>query len=313
MSVNSPIAFVFFNKNDTTKQVFCKIKENKPKKLYLISDGGRDDNEKHVVKELRDWVESQIDWECNYEEIYADENMGCKNRIVSGISYVLNIEKSVIVIEDDCLPLDGFFEYMDNMLEMYKDNEQIYLVAGSNLVPASMFKVKDAYTFNADPWIWGWGTWRRVWEKYDPDIIDWPKFKNSKELYYGQVDKKYYYEEEERFDSVYAKKIDTWDYQLTFCVWKNRGLQIVPQYNLVENIGFGIDEATHTKTELPNFLRKVYCNKIKKDICRDYYVKDVMLDKKFIRKYSKVLYGGIVQRMINLLYKIKCRIFVHSK
>jgi hypothetical protein len=50
----------------------------------------------------------------------------------------------------------------------------------------------------------------------------------------------------ETFQAVYEGKIDTWDYQWQFACWLNHMLAVLPQVNLISNIGFG-EEATHTR------------------------------------------------------------------
>jgi hypothetical protein len=47
------------------------------------------------------------------------------------------------------------------------------------------------------------------------------------------------------FQMMYEQRHDTWDYQWTYAVWAQGGLCILPESNLVTNIGFGAD-ATHT-------------------------------------------------------------------
>ena len=50
-----------------------------------------------------------------------------------------------------------------------------------------------------------------------------------------------------KFDkTVSSDRIDWWDYQWDFARYVNSGLAIVPEDNLVRNIGFG-EEATHTQ------------------------------------------------------------------
>jgi hypothetical protein len=50
-----------------------------------------------------------------------------------------------------------------------------------------------------------------------------------------------------KFDrTISSDHVDWWDYQWDFARFINSGLAIVPEYNLVRNIGFG-EEATHTQ------------------------------------------------------------------
>jgi hypothetical protein len=47
------------------------------------------------------------------------------------------------------------------------------------------------------------------------------------------------------FEKVYERQIDTWDYQWTFHCWTQNRFAIIPNVNLISNIGFDTD-ATHT-------------------------------------------------------------------
>jgi len=49
---------------------------------------------------------------------------------------------------------------------------------------------------------------------------------------------------ESELEGVYRGRIDTWDYQWLFACWRRGGLSILPNRNLVTNIGAGPD-ATH--------------------------------------------------------------------
>ena len=62
-----------------------------------------------------------------------------------------------------------------------------------------------------------------------------------------------------RFEKAYSGKIDTWDYHWTFSCWLQSGLTILPNLNLVQNIGFN-SEATHTKVK--NRFANITANEI---------------------------------------------------
>ena len=147
--MDTPIVFIFYNKTETTKQVFTKIREMKPKKLYLVSDGPRKTrvNEKEVVAELRQWVCEQIDWDVSVCKIFSEENMGCKERIVSGLNRVFELEESAIILEDDCLPNHSFFSFCEDMLEYYKNAPQVMMINGSNFA-GKKHMIKGDYTFS---------------------------------------------------------------------------------------------------------------------------------------------------------------------
>lgn len=244
--LTTPVAFIIFNRPDTTAQVFEKIREARPEKLYLISDAARDAKEREKVIETQKLVEDQIDWKCEVYKNYASENMGCKRRVASGITWVLEQEESVIVLEDDCIPKKEFFRFCQEMLEYYKENSSIMMVSGTNLLGG--VNIPRDYTFSYFPMIWGWGTWRRAWELYDVNMSFWPEVKATKRLrsVYGR--RSYFFIERDN-DKVFNNNKDTWDIQWDFTRAYYHGLGIVPKGNLINNIGFNREDATHTTGE----------------------------------------------------------------
>ena len=111
--VENPVALFTFNRPDLTQDVFEKIKLVKPKTLFIIADGARDIvGEAELVKQCRS-ITSEIDWECETITDYSEVNLGCKDRVASGIDKVLGTVNRAIFLEDDCLPNEDFFRFMD--------------------------------------------------------------------------------------------------------------------------------------------------------------------------------------------------------
>ena len=67
---------IFIFKRMKALEIIDRISQVKPKKLYILSDHGRDDNEKSMVEEVRKAVENRIDWNCEVIKKYANENIG---------------------------------------------------------------------------------------------------------------------------------------------------------------------------------------------------------------------------------------------
>lgn len=245
MELKTAVAIIIFNRPDTTKEVFEAIRKAKPPKLYIISDEAREGRagEREKVDETRALVENGVDWECEVIKNYAPKNMGCKKRVASGISWVFEQEEQAIILEDDCVPKPEFFEYCQEMLEKYKDNENIMMVSGTNNVPS--YTVPQSICFSRFPCIWGWATWRRAWNLYDIEMKDWPVLHEKGQFrpYFNGIEYKVFARDASR---IHAGLVDTWDMQWQVCILKN-GVGVVPQGNLIHNIGCGHEEATHTK------------------------------------------------------------------
>lgn len=244
----TPILLLIFNRPDTTKKVFDRIRDIKPRYLYVAADGARDDrpDEKDLCSQTRDIV-SKIDWECNLKTLFRDKNLGCKKAVTEAINWLFqNVERGII-LEDDCLPSESFFYFCEELLEYHKDNERIMHIGGNNFQFGAN-KTKDSYYYSIYNHIWGWATWKRAWLKYDVDVKTLPEFIRSKKIKKSFKTKQMQNFWLNNFGKVYQNQIDTWDYQWQYCICYNNGLAITPNTNLVANIGFD-ERATHTKSQ----------------------------------------------------------------
>ncbi len=246
--MKTPVAFFIFNRPDRTKIVFEAIAKAKPPKLLVIADGPRADRpeETRLCDEAREVIQS-IDWECEVLMQFSDENMGCRKRVSSGIDWVFEQVPEAIILEDDCLPHASFFRYCQDLLEHYRFDTRIMAISGDNF-QFGQDRGDSSYYYSQYNHVWGWASWRRAWQFYDVNMALWPVIRDGGWLEHklGSVRERKYWTE--IFDKVHKGDIDTWDYQWTFTCWIQNGLIVLPQKNLVSNIGFGMD-ATHTLGE----------------------------------------------------------------
>jgi len=233
--IQTPVALILFNRPDLTKKVFEVIARVRPKKLFVIADGPRFPEEIEKCKEARSVVE-MIDWECEVLKNYSDSNMGCKERISSGLNWVFSETDEAIILEDDCLPHPSFFKFCEILLEEYRHDERVMMISGDNFL-LNMPKIKESYLFSRYFSIWGWATWRRAWEKYDIHMKYWKSFKeyNQLECFYSHKGVIHFLTE--IFDNIYNSKIDAWGPRWFYSCLFNNGLSIVPKVNLISNIG----------------------------------------------------------------------------
>lgn len=248
MSFQTPILFLVFNRPTTTKISFKVIAAIKPKYLFIAADGPRTTKvgEASLCEEVRTIV-SNIDWDCEVKTLFRTQNLGCGKAVSSAITWFFEHVEQGIILEDDCIPDATFFSYCELLLNYYKDNTQIMHIGGNNFHQQLSIAEQD-YFFSAYNHIWGWATWRRAWAMYDFDTKFIDTFLAEKKLnYYFNTNSEIKFWTK-RLKQIHKHEIDTWDYQWTFSIWNNQGLSIVPNVNLVSNIGFG-EDATHTKIE----------------------------------------------------------------
>ena len=94
--LQTPVLFLIFNRPDRTKEVFQQIKNQQPRKLYIVSDGARKGkNEEQQVLDCRTIVQ-QIDWQCEFKTLFRDENLGSGIGVFEGINWFFEQEEQGI-------------------------------------------------------------------------------------------------------------------------------------------------------------------------------------------------------------------------
>jgi len=247
----TPVAFIIFNRPDTTARVFGEIARARPAKLLVIADGPRPDHPEDLEKcaATRAVVE-RVDWPCEVLTNFSAANLGCKMRPVSGLNWVFENVEEAIILEDDCLPHPTFFRFCEELLERYCDDERVAAIGGSNLL-LEWPNDPESYHFSLLGGNWGWATWRRAWKYFDPEIKTWPHVLRA-----GIIEGLFPNPNHSAFwknvmQLVYDKRIETaWDYQWLLACWLQSGWRIVPRVNLVSNIGFGPDATHHQDVSL---------------------------------------------------------------
>ncbi|MCX6159375.1 MAG: nucleotide-diphospho-sugar transferase [Ignavibacteriota bacterium] len=240
-----PILFLIFNRPDTTEKVFEKIREIKPKYFYVSADGARENKPGEYEKcELAKSVLKKVDWECEVNVNFSEINLGCKEGVTKGINWFFENTEYGIILEDDCLPDISFFNFCKVMLERYKDDKRVMHIGGVNFQDTNK-RGNKSYYYSRFCHVWGWATWKDRWAKYDVNMAGYndDKYYSISESIIKDKEIIDYYKR--LLDTVRDNKLDTWDFQWVWTVWKNDGVSIIPNVNLVKNIGFG-EEATHT-------------------------------------------------------------------
>ncbi len=256
----SPVLFHLWNRIDVVKKTFNQIKKAKPKRLYISSDYADNAKDKKKIMNIRNYIEKNIDWDCKIKKIYFKKNLGPKLALPTVINKIFLIEKKLIIIDHDCLCDSSFFRFMDELLELYKDENKVKAISG-NYLCKNLLSFDCSYYFAQHPITFGWGTWRRSWKEYDIKMKNFNNFNSFFWLFiffkFNIVKTLYFYN---KFKLTKSNKINTWDYQLIFSIWKNSGLLIRPTVNISKHIGWG-PQAYHGKGK--DDLADIKVNKIK--------------------------------------------------
>lgn len=240
------VALFIFNRPRITSEVYECIRLARPSRFLVVADGPRPTRpeDEQLCRATRKVVSSP-DWPCELLTHFAESNMGCRQRVSSGIDWVFQHCAEAIILEDDCLPHSSFFGFCSNMLRHYREDTRIMHVSGDNFHGETQ-RGTGSYYFSRYPFTWGWATWSRAWRYYDAALSLWPAASAGRWLESIFEDPLEIQHWSAVFDGVYRGEIDTWDYQWVFGCLYQSGLSILPNRNLISNIGVGPD-ATHFK------------------------------------------------------------------
>ncbi len=231
--------FLIFNRPETTAIVFEAIRKARPAHLYIAADGARG----HVAGELEKCLRTReiavnVDWPCEVKTLFRESNLGCRVAVSSAIDWFFLNEKDGIILEDDCLPNHSFFAFCETLLEKYRYDTRVMHISGNNFQRGRL-RGDGSYYFSKYPHIWGWASWKRSWDFYDVEMTTYERFIQQGQIRNVFRNKKLQHEWERSFDLVKSGQLDTWDHQWTYAILCQNGICILPNQNLVSNIGFG--------------------------------------------------------------------------
>lgn len=253
--LRSPVLVRVFNRVDNATRVVDALLAAQPQRVYLFSDGARPhvDGESESVARLRDVLQQQLSG-VRLETYFSDVNLGCAAAAARAMSWFFDQEPEGIILEDDCVPSASFFRYCDEVLARYRDDQRVMSVSGYCARPAANWG-EYSYFFSALPQVWGLATWRRAWALYDETLQHWPRFRAAGgllNLFETPARREWW---ERLGEDLYSGRRNHFDYRWMLTCLMYSGLAVVPQTNLIENIGFGA-QATNTNSRPPAWLAR---------------------------------------------------------
>jgi hypothetical protein len=244
---NVPILISAFNRPDTTRKIFEIVKKIKPTKLFISIDGSRDILEELKVKEVKE-IFNDIDWECEVKKRYHKTNQGLLKCELGAFNWFFDNIEEGIILEDDCIPNESFFKFCEEMLIRYRNDDRIMHISGSNFQRGWKRDNTSSYYASKYSHVWGFATWSKSWKKYNHEMKDYLKLKKEgffSNLINNRADRNFVLH---IMDEAYYNNNSAIDIRWMFTIMKNDGCVILPNENLVRNVGFS-EFSTHTKVE----------------------------------------------------------------
>lgn len=303
-SFNIPVVLIIYKRSSTLELIIEELRKVNASNIYVIADGPRNDNEIADVKQTRNVINT-IDWKCNIYKEYSEKNLGLYTRVISGLDYVFSIEDQAIILEDDCIPNSSFFFFMSQMLNRFKENNNVSLISGTNM--GLKFNIEHDYDFCSYALIWGWATWKSGWVEYrklQPLTITTNDFNAMKQTLKNKIA---IFHWNNLFTKIQNGVHSSWAHEMTFHLLTQKKLCVVPRYNFISNQGVD-HHATHTTKS-----STIFFNNLEDIETITYHPGPTRLNKEINLNIERKIFSGGLRPLVSYIVQSTIALFKFQK
>ena len=242
----APICLFTYNRLNETQQTVFALQKNflaHESELFIFSDGPKNEESVYKVNQVRSFIKNITGFK-SVTIFESKRNKGLANSIIQGVTKIIEKYSKVIVLEDDLITSPNFLDFMNQALDFYHNNSNIFSISGYTMnLPTLKGYSKDFYLgYRASSW--GWATWNNRWVNVDWGLKDYKEFLNNSEQIIafrrGGSDMP------QMLKSQMNGKIDSWAIRWCYNQFKKDQLTVFASSSKIQSIGFG-ENATHTK------------------------------------------------------------------
>jgi len=233
----APVALFVYNRPWHTCQTVKALQKNElagESDLFIFSDAPKNLEAADEVHKVREYIRT-ISGFRSANIIERDKNWGLANSIIDGVTRLCNEYGRVIVLEDDLVVTSHFLDFMNRALDIYANEQQVIQVSGY-MFPLKLEIEEDAL-FLPLTTSWGWATWQRAWQLFDPDAKGYAQVKADLVLRERfNLDGAYDYFS--MLEAQLAGRVDSWAVRWQLSAFLNNALTVYPKGSLIANVGF---------------------------------------------------------------------------
>ena len=232
----APIAFFAYNRPNHMKRALQSLADNglaKDSELFIFIDGPKESDVSSPITEVGTIAASRK-WCGTVHIIERDKNVGLSQSIISGVTRLCEKQGKAIILEDDLVVSEHFLRYMNDALNRYETDTDVYQISGYQF-PVDIPCTEDTF-FARMGTSWGWGTWQRAWKEFDHSAAGYTTLRQNRTL-------------RDRFDMDGAYPFfsmleewrngnnDSWAVRFYLHMFLRNGLALHPKRSLVSNLG----------------------------------------------------------------------------
>ena len=294
----SPILLFVYNRPEHTRLTLEALKKNHlsdSSSLYIFSDGYRNETDREEVIKVRELIHSVEGFAAIHIE-EKSENVGLARNIIEGVTGVVNEHEKVIVLEDDLITSPYFLTFMNNVLDRYEQEEKIAHVQGFCF---PLQGLPDAFLIK---WTgsWGWATWKRAWDLFNPDgeaLLT--------EIMKKKLNREFDFNGNYPFTRMLRRQVngenDSWAIRWNASLFLNNRLSVNAGKSLVQNIGFDGSGRHSGRDEI--YTTPLHMSALSSEIPR---IEENMIARKAFEKYYRRTNSHLAKAVRRVKRLFKC-------
>ena len=297
MKSSSPIVLFTYKRFETLKKTIQCLSDNflaSDSDLIIYSDGAKNIQDMAIIEEIRAYLKTISGFKS--VTIYeSPSNKGLAASIIQGVSDVLKLYPSAIILEDDLFTSKNFLSFMNQALDFYQDFPQVLSISGFSPVIKGL-KDDEVY-FTQRMSSWGWACWQDKWNKIDWECSFYDKFKHNRRL------KAKFNEMGSDMTLMMIRqmegKLNSWAIRICFHQFQYQLFSVYPAISKIENIGISDENATNTYQRFNRFSSQFDKSENSKFLFKDQVTLDPKIIKQFIKDNS--IKARILNKLLNLI------------
>ena len=298
MQTLAPIILFVYNRPKFTRRVLESLEKNllaKESLLYIVSDGAKNADAVELVNQVRAIIREPWDFK-HITIIERQKNWGIAENVIDGVTRIVSQHDKVIVLEDDLETSPYTLTYFNDALHRYERDERVMEISGYMYPVEHPRRLPKTFFFRVTN-SWGWATWKRAWDHFNPDINALTQSIKRKDI------RRFTVEGTENFwdqvKQLKAGKINCWAIRWYLSVFNQDGLTLYPRQSMTQNMG--TEDYSSSFSNVENLYRvDLASQKVK------YFPNEIIENKKAydaIKNFYRHKKGNIIERLIRLLAK----------
>lgn len=293
----APIIIFTYNRPQHTRRMLQALENAElaqKSEIFIFLDGAKNAQAVEQVNKVRAIIAEP--W--NFKKVticQRDRNVGLAQNIISGVTEIINQYGKVIVLEDDLEIAKVGLRYFNDALDAYEEENRVMEISGYMYPVSNSDKLPEAFFFRVAN-SWGWATWRRAWEHFNPNIDELTANFSKLDIKRFSVDhSENFWKQVKQFK---AGKINSWAIRWYLSIFNRDGLVLYPRDSMIQNIG---TDGSGTHSDIDQVYQVTLANQ-KVDI----FPKIIEEHKgayEAIRSFYRSRKGSLGKRLIRYIHK----------